>query len=98
MKIIAQINGGYLLESGSDEISNLMGFTSNYSREREKGQYNFKIGDLIPVNKMFDPLYRMANMEKELTEVSAKLKAASDFVNCALPTITHVKGEEGKPE
>ena len=56
-----------------------------------------KAGSEIPISTMYDRLYKMANMEKELMEISAKLKAASDFVNSALPTIKHVNGkEEGK--
>jgi hypothetical protein len=98
MKIIANVGDGYLVEATADDLSNLMGFSSNYRREDTKdgnGNYyrRLKIGDNIPIHAMFDRLFRMANLEKELVEVSAKLKAASDFVNTALPVVGHINSE-----
>lgn len=99
MKIIGSTRTGWLLDATGEETSNLMGYRGNYERrERDKSTgYDLKVGDAIPIGAMFDRLYRMANMERELTEISAKLKAASDFVNTALPTIQRVseKKEEG---
>lgn len=96
MKIIGNTGKGFLIETNKDELSNLMGYASDFSRtyDRKNGQQEFRIGDNIPISKMYDRLYRMANMEKELVEISAKLKAASDFVNIALPTIQRVKETE----
>ena len=101
MKIIATTLSGYLIEARGDELSNLMGFANDYRRMEDRDGYGrrnyegFAVGHTIPIHKMFDRLYRMANLEKELTEISAKLKAASDFVNTALPTIGRVNEEKG---
>ena len=93
MKIIATTSSGYLIEASGDELSNLMGYRNDGYR-RADYRSDFAISHVIPIHKMFDRLYRMANLEKELTEISAKLKAASDFVNTALPTIGRVNEEK----
>jgi hypothetical protein len=95
MKIIATTPEGYLVEAEAEELSNLMGYRSEYHRRHDKrSDRPLHAGDNIPISKMYDRLYRMANMEKELTEISAKLKTASDFINTALPTIQHINKEE----
>lgn len=100
MKIIAEAKGGFLIEATADELSNLMGYASDFYRtyDRREGNEKFRIGDKIPIKKMYDRLYGMANMSKELTEISAKLRAASDFVNTALPTIQRVNKSDGEEE
>lgn len=101
MKIIAETPTGFLIEADKDELSNLMGYSSDFHRRNDRRceRDSFRIGDKIPIKKMYDRLYQMANMGKELTEIAAKLKAASDFVDTALPTIQRVnkKGEEEEP-
>ena len=95
MEIIGTTNGGYIVRTNADELSNLMGYEGDRIRRNRTDYPNeFRIGSTIPIHKMFDRLYRMANLEKELTEISAKLKAASDFVNTALPTIGRVNEEK----
>jgi hypothetical protein len=81
----------YFLSATKTELTNLMGY--QYGDGKVETLID-KAGSEIPISPMYDRLYRMANMERELTEISAKLKAASDFVNTALPTITHVNGKE----
>lgn len=100
MKIIANTPTGFLVEADKDELANLMGYSSDFTRtyDRSKNESPFRIGDKIPIKKMYDRLYGMANMSKELSEIAGKLKAASDFVDSALPTIKRVsKGEEEVP-
>jgi hypothetical protein len=93
MKIIGITGKGFIVETDKDELSNLVGYQSDFSRTYNTSQRKeFKIGDQIEINAMFDRLYRMANKEKELMEISAKLKAAADFVDASLPTVKHVNG------
>jgi len=95
MEIIGKASNGYIVKTDADELSNLMGYKDDYRRKGSDYRIgDLQIGNVIPINKMFDRLYRMANLEKELTEISAKLKAASDFVNTALPTIGHVNKDK----
>lgn len=99
MKIIATIKEGYLIEASDDELSNLMGYSSNYRRKdtrNSRGEFlrEFQIGDNLPIHKMYEHLFRMANLEKELMEISAKLKAASDFVDTSLPTVQHINKDK----
>lgn len=105
MKIIADTGKGYILEATEDELANLMGYSSDFHRRNyPEGAEQFRRasgrklvpGDIIPIKKMYDHLYTMANKEKELMEISAKLKAAADFVDTALPTIKHVNKD--RPE
>jgi hypothetical protein len=74
----------YFLSASRDELINLMGY--QYAESKMEELFN-KAGSNIPISKMFEKLYRLANKEKELIEISAKLKAAADFINSALPTI-----------
>lgn len=91
MKIIAVTDKGYILETTADDLAKLMGYTNDWTRTNTQRIDGIGyIGDVIPVHAMFDRLYRMANKEKELMEISAKLKAAADFVDSALPTVKHV--------
>ncbi len=91
MRIIAESNNGFILEADAEELGNMWGYQkNNYGDARD-----FRNRDESPVKKSWERLYRMANMEKELIEISAKLKAASDFVNTALPVIKHIN--EVKP-
>ena len=89
MKIIGTIPGRwaehnkYIMEVHRDEILNLMGFQYPPSKIDEL----LVVGNEIPISVMFNRLYTMANKEKELLEISAKLKVASDFINSALPAI-----------
>jgi hypothetical protein len=93
MKIIGETENGFIVETDKNELSNLVGYQTDFERTYNTNQRrSFKIGDKIQINAMFDRLYRMANKEKELMEISAKLKAAADFVDAALPTIKHVNG------
>ena len=96
MKIVATTSKGFLIEADADELSNLMGYSGDYWRREDsrREQRPFAVGDRIPVKKMYDRLYRMANMGKELTEIAAKLKAASDFVDTALPTLQRVNTDK----
>ena len=81
----------YFLSATKTELLNLMGYQYG---EKKPEELIDKAGSEIPISAMYDRLYRMANNEKELMEISAKLKAASDFVNSALPTIKHVNRKE----
>jgi len=99
MKIIAITPTGFMVETDKEELANLMGYESDWRRRDRGNDRELRIGDKVPVAKMYDRLYRMGNMGKELTEIAAKLKAASDFVDTALPTIQRVnkKGEGEEP-
>lgn len=87
MKIIGIIptsyDNGYILEAKREELANLIGYKYSQSKIAEM----LKVGNEILISAMFDRLYIMANKEKELMEISAKLKAAADFVDMALPCI-----------
>ncbi len=85
----------YFLSATKTELLNLMGYEYGESKPE---QLIDKAGSEIPISAMFDRLYRMANKEKELMEISAKLTAAADFINSALPTIKHVNKTEGGEE
>jgi RNA polymerase-interacting CarD/CdnL/TRCF family regulator len=100
MKIIGVIpvkyrDNKYIVEIEHSEIQNLMGYKYSDKQLDEK----IVVGNEIPIAAMYERLYRMANQEKELMEVSAKLKAAADFCNTALPvikTINQIDGEDNK--
>ena len=77
----------YFLSATQSELVNLMGY--QYSDTRMENLIN-KAGSIIPISKMFDRLYHLANKEKELIEISAKLKTAADFVDSALPVIQEI--------
>jgi hypothetical protein len=94
MKILGNNGSGYdservyFLTATKGELANLMGYY--YSSEAETKTHLDRPGTEIPINEMFTRLYTLANKEKELMEISAKLKAAADFVNSALPCLKTV--------
>jgi len=96
MKILGFIPQGYaenkyILETTKSELINLMGYRYTAKELDER----LKIGADIPIAAMYDRLYEMANAEKDLMQISAKLKAAMDFVDTALPTIKSIVKKEG---
>lgn len=100
MKIIG-VNGSgwgdkeYILTASKEEIANLMGY--QYSGEKAVEAALETKNAVIPISAMYGRLYDMANMEKKLMEISAKLKTAADIVDTALPAIRHInKSQEDK--
>jgi len=99
MKIIGLIpikysDDKFIIEITKTDIRNLMGYRYNSHELDEK----LVIGAELPISKMYDKLCDMANKEKELMEISAKLKAAADFCDTALPTIKNINKSDKKEE
>jgi hypothetical protein len=99
MKVIGLIpekynDGKFIIEVAKTELRNLMGYRYSDRSLDEK----LVIGAELPISEMYNRLFDMANQEKELMEISAKLKAAADFCDTALPTIKSInkKESEGK--
>ena len=99
MKIIGNNNARYesdreyILTATAEEIANLMGY--RYSGKEVSEKLN-QSGAVIPISAMYKRLYDMSNKEKELMEISAKLKAAADFCDTALPVIKAINRKEGE--
>jgi len=99
MKIIGVIpihfaDDKFIMEVERREIQNLMGYKYSDKQLDEK----IAVGNVIPISAMYDRLYDMANKEKELMEISAKLKAAADFCDTALPVIKSINKKESEEE
>lgn len=97
MKIIGIIpvqypDSKYIIEVDKQEVRNLMGY--KYPEKELDGK--MIVGNVIPISAMYDRLYDMANKERELMEISAKLKAAADFCDTALPVIKSINKKESE--
>jgi hypothetical protein len=97
MKILGVIpvrysDNKYIIEIEHQEIQNLMGY--KYSNKELDAK--IIVGNEIPISAMYERLYNMANKEKELMEISAKLKAAADFCDTALPVIKSINKKESE--
>lgn len=85
----------YILTATKEEIANLMGY--HYASEKAVEAALETKGAVIPISAMYGRLYDIANAEKHLMEISAKLKTAADMVDTALPAIRHInKSQEDK--
>jgi hypothetical protein len=97
MKVIGIIpekyhDNKFIFEATMTEMRNLMGY--RYS-QRELDE-RLSVGAEIPISEMYNKLFDMANQEKELMQISAKLKAAADFCDTALPTIKLINKQESE--
>jgi len=80
----------FIFKATMTEMRNLMGYRYSERNLDEK----LVIGAKIPISELYNKLCEMANQEKGLMEISAKLKAAADFCDTALPTIKKINAKD----
>jgi len=83
-------DGEFIIKLDKTELRQLMGYRYSDHQLDEK----LVIGAKLPISEMYNTLFTMANQEKELMGISAKLKAAADFCDTALPTIKKINAKE----
>ena len=66
MKIIGQTKDGFILDASRQELANLIGFYSGFNIAQ------LKVGVKIEIHHMYEQLYSLSKMEKEVNIVSDK--------------------------
>lgn len=69
MKIIGKTNSGFILEAKASEMAHLIGFYSEF-----KAAKYLEIGNEIEINHMYNQLYELSHMEKEIQQIADKLE------------------------
>jgi hypothetical protein len=89
MKVIGKTDKGYILEASEREVSNFIGYYSEYAEKRP----TIKIGDDLAIAAMFDQLRTLAakgkaisEASKALTEIVGQLQIIDPVVKGLLPT------------
>ena len=67
MKVIGETEDGFILDARASEIANLVGFYSQFDIE------HIKLGTEIDVHRMYQQLYKLSSMRKEMTGIADKL-------------------------
>lgn len=86
MKIIATTEKGYIIEASKEDIANLTGYYSSYS----KGYTEPIIGDEIAIHKMFEQLYTLEKKKQDLSQTVRTLRNLADLLEPACPIIEKV--------
>ena len=88
MKIIGTHENGYIIDMSKTEMSNLIGYYSEYSEEF-RGM-KLKSGDEINVDKMYRQLYTLSHKKQELAQTVMALRNMADLLEPVTPIIENV--------
>ncbi len=83
MKIIGKTSSGFIIEAGENEVARLIGF---YSSGRAS-ETLLKIGADIQVNPMFDQLYKIKELKRNITEIEANAVKLLESIRTKNPLI-----------
>ena len=79
MKIIGQTKEGFILDASRQELANLIGFYSGFNIAQ------LKVGVKIEIHHMYEQLYSLSKMEKEVNIVSDKLQKYAEELRPLMP-------------
>lgn len=78
-KITGRTKEGFILEISSDEVSNLIGY---YSQYRDRGEPPAPdIGDTINIAKMYRHLRELSSGNAEIRKTATKLRLSADLID-----------------
>ena len=86
MKIVAQTNKGWMLESSKEEVNNLIGYYSHNPETAFLG-----IGSEIRVATMFNQLYYLERNKRELRYLAEKLREYANNLEAVRPILVEEK-------
>ena len=86
MKIVAQTNKGWMLESSKEEVNNLIGY---YFQGSEVA--NLRIGSEVRVATMFSQLYYLERNKRELKYLAEKLREYANNLEAVRPILVEEK-------
>jgi hypothetical protein len=94
VKIIGKTKDGFILEAHTDELSQLVGWSSTWMQSRNTklgyGNELFRIGEEIAVHAMYDSLTAMAGLEKKMADARAILNTVAGGLTMVDPIIRKV--------
>ena len=82
MKIVAQTNKGWMLESSKEEVNNLIGYYSHNPETAFLG-----IGSEIRIAEMFKQLSYLERNRKELQHLAKTLREYADNLEAVRPIL-----------
>ena len=85
MKIIATTPGGFLLSATEDEVANLLGGFSKYD---DGMRAQLVVGATIDARKLYDHWRNFQQIESNLSQAAASLRAAAGIIDTVPPMIT----------
>lgn len=85
MKIIGTTERGFILEADEYEAANLVGF---YSPSDCRAM--LKVGAEIKVSEMFQQLYKIKDIRRNVKEIIENAKALTDCITTKMPVIEPV--------
>lgn len=90
MKIIGKTTDGYIAEFSDHEVARL---TGHYSMSEDGAPRKLAPGDLITIDAMWDRLWRLSAVKRELGEAAKRLRQCADATEEVCPII--LAGQEG---
>lgn len=99
MKIIGATENGYIIDADANEVANLIGYYSKYTKDFVKP----KVGDEIQVDAMFKQLHTLANKKNDLSQTVKTLRNIAELLEPVCPIIeksieTALEETEGRNE
>ena len=95
MKIIGIGNGGYIIETTSEELANLIGWHSLW--DTEESRRRLQVGDEVHIHDMYKQLYDLAKNSETLTKVAAELVKYANLLKRVEPiTVATPEAEREK--
>ena len=79
MKIIGQTKEGFILDASRQELANLIGFSSGFKIA------HLKVGAKIEIHHMYEQLYALSKMDKEVNIASDKLQKYAEELRPLMP-------------
>lgn len=79
MKLIGKTTTGFICAVSNDELAHL---TGHFSTNKD-----FSIGDSIAIDAMWDRLYRLASVQRELDVAATNLAKAIELTKAVAPVI-----------
>jgi len=86
MKIVAQTNKGWMLESSKEEVNNLIGYYFPGSEVT-----SLHIGSEVRVATMFSQLYYLERNKRELKYLAEKLREYANNLEAVRPILVEEK-------
>jgi hypothetical protein len=105
MKIIGTGHDGhYIVDINEDELSNLVGYHSNYARKNDHcgssiyqgPMIPFNIGTEIKVSGMYRQLYDLSNNQKTLKQTAETLRTVANLLELQNPVVEALTEDKEK--
>jgi hypothetical protein len=85
MKILAENSDAFILEASKEEVANLVGYYSRFSKKLPK------VGSIIQVSAMYSQLYNLSSLANELKKTRDRLRSMAADLELVNPLKSNIE-------